>query len=186
MTAITLHESKRLLDLEAVIKTGQQTFVEVGLALAEIRDSRLYKADFETFESYCREKWQFSKQHVYRMIECAPIGKSSPQVTSLNQARAVAKVPAEKRAEVISKASEKAASKGRSMTAQDIIDVQSEDRPHVIAESLPKSSAQVANETFKALAKDMPIPEDPHLDALIQAWEDAPKKSKEAFRKYIS
>jgi hypothetical protein len=31
--------------------SGWQTFVQVGLALAQIRDDRLYKVDFDTFEA---------------------------------------------------------------------------------------------------------------------------------------
>jgi hypothetical protein len=32
-------------------------FVKVGLALARIRDARLYRAEFPTFEAYCQTKW---------------------------------------------------------------------------------------------------------------------------------
>jgi hypothetical protein len=34
---------------------------EVGEALAEIRDSRLYRIEHGTFEDYCREKWGMSR-----------------------------------------------------------------------------------------------------------------------------
>jgi hypothetical protein len=72
---VTLDESKRLIELEKVIEAGQQTFIEVGTALAEIRDARLYKADYKTFENYCVSKWGFRRAHAYRIIEAAGIAK---------------------------------------------------------------------------------------------------------------
>ena len=41
---ISLVESQRLIELEKVIEGGRQTFVEVGTALAEIRDSQIYRS----------------------------------------------------------------------------------------------------------------------------------------------
>ena len=117
---ITLAESKRLIELEKIILDGEHTFIKVGVALAEIRDSRLYRCDFPTFEAYCLGKWRWTKQHCYRLIECAPIAKSNPQVTSINQARELAKVPQEKRAAVVQHAVAKASAAGRPITAQDI------------------------------------------------------------------
>src|SRR5512137_2458791 len=97
----SLRDSQRLGELEKVIAKGQKTFVEVGLALAEIRDVRLYKREYSGFEEYCRKKWGWTRQHAYRLIEAAPIGKCNLQVTSLNQARELAKVPAEDRSGVV-------------------------------------------------------------------------------------
>jgi hypothetical protein len=59
---INLAESKRLIELEKIIEAGQQVFIAVGTALAEIRDARLYKSDFKTFEEYCHKKWNFTRQ----------------------------------------------------------------------------------------------------------------------------
>ena len=121
--AITLDESQRFIELEKIIAAGKQTFIEVGKALAEIRDARLYHSDFSTFEEYCDKKWGFTKQHAYRLIACAPIAKSNPQVTSLNQARALAKVPEKQRPAVIQAAAGKAESDGRELTAKVISEV---------------------------------------------------------------
>ena len=43
-------------------RAGKKTFVEVGLALAEIRDLRLYKREYSGFEEYCQKKWGWTKQ----------------------------------------------------------------------------------------------------------------------------
>ena len=54
---MSIRETNRLEELEKTIARGKKTFVEVGLALAEIRDLRLYKREYGGFEEYCREKW---------------------------------------------------------------------------------------------------------------------------------
>jgi hypothetical protein len=58
---------------EGIIVKGWDTFVEVGTALATIRDKRLYRDCFGTFEEYCRQRWEFSRTHAYRMIEAAAV-----------------------------------------------------------------------------------------------------------------
>ena len=88
---MSIRESQRLEELEKLIAKGQKTFVEVGLALAEIRDLRLYKREYSGFEEYCRKKWGWTKQHAYRLIEAAPGGKSHQLVTSEGAARELAK-----------------------------------------------------------------------------------------------
>lgn len=65
-------ESRRLEDLEGVIERGLTTFVEVGNAIREIRDSKLYKDQgYETFEKYCRERWGWSRNYVNKQVTAA-------------------------------------------------------------------------------------------------------------------
>jgi len=52
---------------------GLATFVEVGQALMKIRDARLYRETHETFESYCRERWGWSRRHANRTIQAAEV-----------------------------------------------------------------------------------------------------------------
>jgi len=75
-TALAVAESTRLAELEHVIERGLRTFVEVGQALLEIRDSRLYREDHETFDDYCRERWQMSKSHANRQIQAAEVARA--------------------------------------------------------------------------------------------------------------
>lgn len=56
---------------ERTIERGLNTFIEVGLAIRQIRDNRLYRADYDTFEQYCRERWGWSRRHASRQIEAA-------------------------------------------------------------------------------------------------------------------
>lgn len=76
----------------------------MGVALAEIRDSRLYRADYSTFEDYCREKWGWERRHAYRLITAAAVTAMSPiglRPQTESQARELAKVEPEKRVEVL-------------------------------------------------------------------------------------
>lgn len=66
---MTVKERVELARLEAVIEKGKQTFIEVGLALMTIRDSRLYRDRFSSFDDYCRERWDFGRRHASQLIE---------------------------------------------------------------------------------------------------------------------
>lgn len=61
----------RLDELEGVIEHGMQTFVEVGNALREIREQRLYRESHETFETYCDERWGFGRNYANKQIAAA-------------------------------------------------------------------------------------------------------------------
>jgi len=88
--ATTEAEATRFAELESVIAGGLQTFVEVGAALLEIRDIRLYRASHRTFEAYCRERWGMSRTHANRTIRAAEVaGVLAPiGVTPTNEAQA--------------------------------------------------------------------------------------------------
>jgi len=66
-------DARRLVQLEGLIARGLETFVEVGKALLEIRDSRLYRGSHATWEAYCRERWSWSKTHANRQIDAAQV-----------------------------------------------------------------------------------------------------------------
>jgi hypothetical protein len=66
-------EVSRHAELERIIEAGLATFIDVGKALLEIRDSRLYRENYSTFGDYCRERWGMSRIHAHRLIEAAGI-----------------------------------------------------------------------------------------------------------------
>lgn len=84
-------EAARLVTLEAVIDAGLQTAFDVGDALGEIRELRLYRATHATMEDYCRDRWSMSKRHANRMIAAAEVavnlGPVGPIPTGERQAR---------------------------------------------------------------------------------------------------
>lgn len=71
MTELATVEARRLSELEGVVDSGLRTFVDVGNALAEIRDSRLYRDGFDTFEAYCSARFDLSRPRVYQLIDAA-------------------------------------------------------------------------------------------------------------------
>jgi hypothetical protein len=48
---LSTKEQRDLGTLEGVVQKGLATFIEVGRALAEIRDRKLYRVEYGTFES---------------------------------------------------------------------------------------------------------------------------------------
>lgn len=106
MEAITLSESKRLCELEAVVTANLPSCFELGKALAEIRDCRLYRSEFDTFADYCRSKWDFTDSRARQLIAAAEVQETVTTVTlsSERAARELGKVDPDKREEVAKKA----------------------------------------------------------------------------------
>ena len=69
----------RLAELEAIVERGQKTFLEVGRALREIRDGRLYKKNYSTFEEYCQRRWGMGRSAAYAYMEAEEYVASLPE-----------------------------------------------------------------------------------------------------------
>lgn len=54
-----------------IVRDGLQKFYEVGEALLEIRDSRLYRNDYSTFEECCSKEWGISRPRAYQLMDAA-------------------------------------------------------------------------------------------------------------------
>lgn len=66
-------EHDRLRTCEGVIRDGIAKFYAVGNALAEIRDKRLYRASYITFEAYCRQRWGMAVRTAHQTIASAGV-----------------------------------------------------------------------------------------------------------------
>jgi hypothetical protein len=89
-------EVRSLRELESIIERGQQTFLEVGNALREIRDGRLYKKNYSSFEEYCQTRWGWTRRNANYYIEATEYvesqsGKNPSQISSVNQALTAAR-----------------------------------------------------------------------------------------------
>lgn len=64
--------------LEGVIQRNIGAFYEVGRALMEIRDKGLYRdvLGYDTFESYCKDRWDLSRPRAYQLIDAATIERN--------------------------------------------------------------------------------------------------------------
>lgn len=111
---LTTNEQSELAALEAVIERGLNTFVEVGNALLQIRESKLYRA-FGTFEDYCRVRWGMVASRARQLIAAAEITENIKSVTVVtllpqteSQARPLAQLEPEQQREAWSRAVETA------------------------------------------------------------------------------
>ena len=66
-------ELDRLAILENTIEKGLETFLTVGNALKEIKDTHLWMRRYESFEEYCKQRWQISKPMAYHLIGSASV-----------------------------------------------------------------------------------------------------------------
>src|SRR5512138_440401 len=118
---LSTSEAGRLAELETVIARGLQTFIEVGSALMEIRNSRLYRQMYATFEEYCQERWDLRKSRIYQLMDAAEVvenlksstivelsGGNIPLPVNEAQARPLAKLDVEMQRQVWRRAIETA------------------------------------------------------------------------------
>jgi hypothetical protein len=112
---VTQGETTRLCELERVIERGLNTFVEVGNALMEIRESRLYRGTHGTFKAYCADRWRLVEAQAYQLINAATVYNELKNSTIVEflpaneaQARPLAIIEPEHRAEVWQRAVETA------------------------------------------------------------------------------
>lgn len=84
--ALTPIEQQALDQYEQVIAGGLQTFIAVGEALAQIRESRLYRATYATFEDYCRDRWGIGASRARQLIGAAETYAAIESVTTVTVA----------------------------------------------------------------------------------------------------
>jgi hypothetical protein len=68
---LTVKEEESLESYEEVLRKGLETFFEVGNALLAIREGRLYRTQFPSFDVYCRERWGIGRTYAWRVIGAA-------------------------------------------------------------------------------------------------------------------
>jgi hypothetical protein len=85
VTPISEIEQARLASCEEIITTGLETFVKVGRALAEIRDRKLYRARFGTFDAYCAARWGMSRKRAYDLLAAAEVTTTLSPVGDIPQ-----------------------------------------------------------------------------------------------------
>jgi hypothetical protein len=70
---LSREESGQLTECEEIIRTRLRSFFEVGEALLKIKEKKLYRTRFTTFEAYCRDRWDFSRVHAYQLLHASEI-----------------------------------------------------------------------------------------------------------------
>ena len=65
---MTSKERRMLYEYEEIIDKHIQAFFEVGKALMDIRDKRLYREEYPTFAEYCKSRWNLEIKRAYQLI----------------------------------------------------------------------------------------------------------------------
>ena len=173
MNELTINEGKRLDALEKVIDGGMEGFLAVGTALAEIRESRLYRASHGSFETYCKERWNFSADYGRKLTRAAEaiasLPDDLPKPTKASHARALADIPEEEREDAWRDAVEEAEVEGREVKADDI--------------RRPKAKAE-ADEWLeeKTLGEENMEEVAPHVKAVLSALSEAAEAAEQLSR----
>jgi hypothetical protein len=66
--SLTPIEKTNLVELETTITKNLNAFYEIGFALMQIKENRLYREQYTTFEAYCKAKWNFAANYARRLI----------------------------------------------------------------------------------------------------------------------
>jgi hypothetical protein len=89
---LSTDQAEELEKCEKIIKQGWGTFLEVGRALATIRDKKLYKGKYYSFDQYWRKELGVSRSYAYSLIESAVVNDqlsaiADIEVKPLNEAQ---------------------------------------------------------------------------------------------------
>lgn len=173
--SLTSVELSTLENHEAVIKKGLKSFVDVGNALLAIRDGRLYRESFKTFEDYCLERWGMARNYANKMIAAAGVvgnlGTNVPIPATESQARPLAKLQPEEQAEVWESVTEKAKKEERNVTAKDVeMEVEKRTADPASTCKISASAETYSSETIAGLKR---------------YWGKANKKEKREFLNWI-
>ena len=145
---------------ESVIQRGKQAFIEVGTALMSIRDGRLYKGEYDTFEEYCQSKWGFSRNFAHMQIQSAGIAGellTTVNIPNENTAREFISVPAEDRPVIAEQAKAIAATHGRdTINSRDVKEAksgfnQSKNQPDPVLSVLTDGHTVAGDSSFFSL-----------------------------------
>jgi hypothetical protein len=141
---------------------------DAGLAtpLLAIRDSKLYRVEHKTFESYCNARWSFNRQRAYQLINAAEaaadVKHARQKPANARQAEALAEAPKESRAEVWEQVVVNGAPKVTAKLVQEVVEEYQEEEepeaPEKMSDYLGNPVPEHAHEVFY---------DDPLIDAAI-------------------
>lgn len=89
--ALSPSETDELNRCERIIDKGLRTFFEVGTALLRVRNLRLYRVEYSSFETYCSERWSIERRRAYQLMDAAKVTESvnnCTQIAPANEAQA--------------------------------------------------------------------------------------------------
>jgi len=109
---LTSQELVELQRCEQIIQDGLQTTGEVIMALKTIKDGKLYRQDYRSFEAYCSTKWGFGANYAGKLIVAGEVAQVVP-IHNERQARELKALSDEEKVQVWEKAAEAAGSEDK-------------------------------------------------------------------------
>jgi hypothetical protein len=84
---LTDHERADLVTCETALEGLRLAWWAAGKALQTIRDARLYRDNYSTFEAYCASRWDMSRRQADRLISAWPLAERLRPIglTTLNE-----------------------------------------------------------------------------------------------------
>lgn len=76
VTKLNELEVSRLAELEATVRRTKDAFMECFMAMAEVRESRLYREKFKTFEEWGKATFGFTRCHTLRLADSGAVLKN--------------------------------------------------------------------------------------------------------------
>src|SRR5437763_15472939 len=75
---------ERFAELEATVERGLEAYIQTGLALAEIRDTRAYLlAGYASFNAYLESRWSWSRRTAFNLLRAAAVAEDLALVQPL-------------------------------------------------------------------------------------------------------
>jgi len=79
---LNLVERRDLERCETEIRKDLGAFVRVGQAMLEIKERKLYREKYSTFEQYCQQSWGYKRHYAYHLLSAAAV--CSEMLTMVN------------------------------------------------------------------------------------------------------
>ena len=102
MEVVITQNEQELERLEGIIRENVGAFYEIGDALMKIRVKKYYHdvLGYETFEEYCRKRWDFSRIRAFQLIQSVEIRENVLTIVNIapateSQCRPLARLPAD-------------------------------------------------------------------------------------------
>jgi hypothetical protein len=108
---LAIDEQQMLERCELIIGQGLQTYIEVGRALTTIREGKLYRQHYSTWEEYCVDRWGMSRARAYQLIDASKVAADLSTIVDTStipesHMREIAKAAPADRPRVIERATE--------------------------------------------------------------------------------
>jgi len=170
-TTLTAAEQKRFDQLRKVATDSMRDWCE---ALREIRDARLYRAEYDTFEDFCRIEIGKTRQRINQILnadlvrmelETVPGLERILSKTSTGAMEEIAKAPSELRQAVAEKVAAEAEQTGTAPTAAAVKRVAGE----IVAQQDSPQPAQQPDDTPSAKFRKLRSVAKQHNAAMIRA-----------------